>query len=187
MSLFLVLLTTKKSPQPQLDSCVLDVYKYWWDLLSAFPHTGDAPYSLNIFVALHWALPTRSLYFLELRSPELDTVLQMWPHQGRAEGEVNLQEEFSRTQSSWNNRRRMDIPVHLIPSEIFTSSCIYSVWRPDFSEFRVYSSAQEHVRSISLLVGKHVASLKNIQRYNADGWEWDAEAAGFVDLKAACS
>lgn len=81
----------------------------------------------------------------------------------------------------------MDIPVHLIPSEIFTSSCIYSVWRPDFSEFRVYSSAQEHVRSISLLVGKHVASLKNIQRYNADGWEWDAEAAGFVDLKAACS
>ena len=103
MPLFLLLLTTKKSPQPQLDSCVLDVYKYWWDLLSAFsppggtvpglsafPHTGDAPYSLNIFVALHWALPTRSLYFLELRSPELDTVLQMWPHHGTAEGEDHL-------------------------------------------------------------------------------------------------
>jgi len=30
------------------------------------------------------------LIFLELRSPELDRVLQMGPHYGRAEGEENL-------------------------------------------------------------------------------------------------
>ena len=28
--------------------------------------------------------------FFELRSPELDTVLQMWHHQGRVEGEDNV-------------------------------------------------------------------------------------------------
>ncbi|KAJ7401573.1 hypothetical protein BTVI_94439 [Pitangus sulphuratus] len=30
------------------------------------------------------------LVFLELGSPELDTALQMWPHQGRVEGQDHL-------------------------------------------------------------------------------------------------
>jgi len=40
-----------------------------------------------IVTVLRWTL---SRSFLELRNPQLDTVLQVWPHQGRVEGDGHL-------------------------------------------------------------------------------------------------
>jgi len=73
-----------KEPHP-LDSCPFEMYKHFFSPggtapgLSAFPHQGSAP-SLH-----HLCGPTldylqQFLVFLELRSPQLDTVLQIWPH-----------------------------------------------------------------------------------------------------------
>ena len=57
--------------------------------LPAFPRTGDPPGSDHLC-----GPPLDSLYeiplFFELGSPELDTVLQMCPHQGGPEGEDHL-------------------------------------------------------------------------------------------------
>ena len=45
--------------------------------------------ALIISVVLCWTLSRRSLSF-ELMSPKLDAALQVWPHQGRAEGKDHL-------------------------------------------------------------------------------------------------
>ena len=53
--------------------------------LSAFPHWAPDHLRGSLLDSLH-QLPA----FLELGSPELDTVLQAWPHQGSIEGEDHL-------------------------------------------------------------------------------------------------
>lgn len=47
-----------------------------WEMLQSPHHFHSTPLDL----------PQQFLVFLELGSPELDTTLQMWPHQSRGEG-----------------------------------------------------------------------------------------------------
>jgi len=51
---------------------------------------GKCSRALIIFADLHWTLSRGFLSIFELRSTELDTVLQMWPHQGRVKERDHL-------------------------------------------------------------------------------------------------
>jgi len=83
LPLVLLLHTTEKILTRSLDTCPLDICKCLNPRRQVF-HLPD-----------HFcSLPPDSLWkfpvFPELRSPELATVLQMWPHQGRIEGDHRL-------------------------------------------------------------------------------------------------